>query len=138
MADERAHRWLPPLPPEADFRRLISSRLLTALGSSATPVLLVLTVLDGGGDAAELSVVLGVGMVPGVLTLFLSGIGSDRMSRRRLVLIGDLANATASAIAAMTLLAGLRSVWVIVVVAMALSTTSALLYPISRHAHRGP
>ncbi|HEX5142575.1 MAG TPA: MFS transporter [Mycobacterium sp.] len=125
----RLRSWLPPVPPEPDFRRLISSRLLTSLGSAATPVLLVLTVLGGGGDAGELGLVLSLGALPGVLCLFVSGVGSDRSSRRRLVLGADLLNATAAAVAAGSLLAGERWTAVMVAVAMITSVTFALLYP---------
>lgn len=122
-------KFLPAVPPEADFRILISSRLMTAVAGAATPVLLIFTLLDRPSGDRELGWVLGVGALPALVVLLFSGLATDRLSRRGLVFTGDLLNALLCAGVGIMLLTGHSLLWFIVAAAVLSAGTQALLYP---------
>jgi MFS family permease len=90
------------IPAERDFRALLTSRLCSALAAPAVPVLLVITTLSSLGGTRPLSVVLFAEAAPAVVFLFVAGVVSDRVSRRRLVIVADALSAgTCAAVVAL-------------------------------------
>ena len=79
----------------APFRRLFFARTLTVLGNSIAPVALAFAVLDMGGSATDLGMVVAARSLFNVIFLLFGGVLADRYSRNRVLLL-------ASAIAAVT------------------------------------
>lgn len=121
-------KLLPPVPPERDFRRLMGSRLMTGLAGSAVPLLLIFTVLRRPNGAHELGWVLAVAELPGVLFLFVSGVVSDRLPRRLLVVVGDLLNALLCAAMGLGLLLGRAPLGLLIGAATLAAVTQSLMY----------
>ena len=124
-----SRRFLPAVPPGAHFRRLLLSRAITAPASAAVPVLVTLSVLQLGGSAAQLSLVLTAGAVPGIVTLLYSGNLTSRMSPSRLIVLGDLVNASAAVATGVLLLMGGLPITGLAICSAASAISSALLYP---------
>src|SRR4051812_5300427 len=65
-----------------NFRLLVTGAAVSALGNAITPVALAFAVLDLGGSASELGLVVAAFALAEVLTTLLGGVLGDRMSRR--------------------------------------------------------
>jgi len=74
----------------APFRNLFFARTLTVLGNSVAPVALAFAVLDMGGSAADLGVVVAARSLFNVLFLLTGGVLADRYSRNRVLLISSM------------------------------------------------
>ncbi|WP_313383204.1 MFS transporter [Pantoea sp.] len=74
----------------APFRHLFFARTLTVLGNSVAPVALAFAVLDMGGSAADLGVVVAARSLCKVLFLLSGGVLADRYSRNRVLLMASL------------------------------------------------
>lgn len=74
----------------APFRHLFFARTLTVLGNSVAPVALAFAVLDMGGSAADLGVVVAARSLFNVLFLLFGGVLADRYSRNRVLLLSSL------------------------------------------------
>ena len=72
------------------FRHLFFARTLTVLGNSVAPVALAFAVLDMGGSAADLGVVVAARSLFNVLFLLFGGVLADRYSRNRVLLLSSL------------------------------------------------
>lgn len=120
------------IPRERDFRVLMTSRLCSALAGPAVPVLLVITTLSVLHGVRSLSVVLFAEAAPGVVFLFVSGVVSDRFSRRRLVIAADAVNAGTCLAMTALLLTHSVSLPGLCVIAALNGVNQALLYPAYR------
>lgn len=74
----------------APFRYLFFARLLTVLGNGIAPVALAFAVLDIGGSAADLGLVVAARSVFNVAFLLVGGVLADRYSRRVVLLVSSL------------------------------------------------
>lgn len=74
----------------AAFRYLFLARLLTVLGNGIAPVALAFAVLDIGGTATELGMVVAARSVLNVVFLLIGGILADRYSRGRVLFYSSL------------------------------------------------
>ncbi|MGL5853509.1 MAG: MFS transporter [Phycicoccus sp.] len=93
-----------------DFRLLAGGTAISALGNAISPVALAFAVLDLGGSAAELGLVVAAFVLAEVGTLLLGGVLGDRVPRR-LLLTGSAAGAmVVQAVVAAALLGGWASV----------------------------
>ncbi|MFG7942447.1 MFS transporter [Streptomyces cacaoi] len=63
------------------FRRLVLARSLSWFGNSMAPVVLAFAVLDAGGSAVEVGLVVGVRSVCNVVLLLFGGVLADRLPR---------------------------------------------------------
>lgn len=86
-------------------------------------------VLDGGGTASDLGVVLAAGIVPQVLFMLGGGVLADRIGRRPVMLGADAARCAAQAALAGAVLAGHPALWVFILLAMARGTGDAVFTP---------
>ncbi|WP_343335997.1 MFS transporter [Streptomyces sp. SUK 48] len=93
-------------PPEASktlesplrlpaFRRFVVANVVSASGSAMAPIALAYSVIEEGGGAGSLGVVLAVNTVPTILFLLMGGLFADRWSRSRILFLGNLAAAGA-------------------------------------------
>ena len=72
-----------------DFRTLWISGLFVNLAAAAFPVALAIAVLDAGGDAAALGLILAARLTSSVLFALLAGVLTDRLSRKKVMFTAD-------------------------------------------------
>lgn len=97
-----------------DFRRLFSAYTITSVGDGLQPIALVFVVLEAGGTAADLGLVLAAGTVPTVALSLLGGVWADRFERRLLLSLSDLARGVCQGLLAVLLLTGHASLWALI------------------------
>jgi len=71
------------------YRALLVSGILTVLAMSAFPIALAVTVLDAGGSATTLGLILAVRVLSGVLMAPIGGVWVDRLPRRTILILAD-------------------------------------------------
>ncbi|MFF4535297.1 MFS transporter [Streptomyces aureus] len=100
-----------PAPPwrSARFRRFALAGLISATGSAMAPLALAYAVIGEGGGAGSLGLVLAVNTVPTIAFLLVGGVLADRMSRSRILLLGNLGAAAAQGALAAVVLTGTAS-----------------------------
>ena len=81
------------------FGWFFAGRTVDLAGSSMTTVALALAVLQASGRAADLGIVLAAAMIPTLVLLLVGGTVADRVSRRTVLIVSNLA--TAAVMAAM-------------------------------------
>ncbi|WP_062651663.1 MFS transporter [Streptomyces maremycinicus] len=90
----------------AGFRRFVSANLISATGSAMAPLALAYAVIEQGGGAGSLGVVLATNTVPTIVFLLAGGLFADRLSRSWLLFIGNLLAAGAQGALAVTVATG--------------------------------
>jgi len=71
------------------YRYLWISTVLTIVAMTAFPIALAISVLDAGGSATVLGLILGVRIVAGVLFAPIGGVWADRLPRRTVLIAAD-------------------------------------------------
>ena len=71
------------------YRALLISGILTVVAMSAFPVALAVTVLDAGGSATTLGIILAVRVLSGVVMAPVGGVWADRLPRRTILILAD-------------------------------------------------
>ena len=94
----------------SSFRYLFFGRLLTVLGNGIAPIALAFAVLDIGGSATELGLVVAARSVFNVAFLLIGGVLADRYSRSRVLVCSSLVAALAQGIVAWQVLDGSATV----------------------------
>lgn len=82
------------------FRHLFFARTLTVLGNSVAPVALAFAVLDMGGSAADLGIVVAARSLFNVLFLLFGGVLADRYPRNRVLLLSSAVAALSQGVVA--------------------------------------
>jgi MFS family permease len=75
------------------YRLFWVSTTIFVLGASAFPIALAVTVLDAGGTATSLGLILGARVLSGVLFAPFAGVWSDRLPRKQVMIVADLSRA---------------------------------------------
>jgi len=88
------------------FRRFASASLISATGSAMAPLALAYSVIQQGGGAGSLGLVLATNTVPTIVFLLMGGLFADRLSRSRLLFVGNLLAAGAQGALAVTVATG--------------------------------
>ena len=114
---------------DRDFARFFAGYATSLLGTSMSALAVSFAVLDNGGTASDLGVVLAAGIVPQVLFMLGGGVIADRLGRRPVMLGADAARCGAQAALAGAVLAGRPALWVFVLLAAARGTGDALFTP---------
>ena len=94
----------------ASFRYLFMGRLFTVLGNGIAPIALAFAVLDIGGSASDLGVVVASRSLFNVLFLLVGGVVADRYSRSQVLVVSALVAAVSQAIVAWSVLDGSATV----------------------------
>ncbi|MGY5955857.1 MFS transporter [Kosakonia sp. BK9b] len=94
----------------APFRNLFFARLLTVLGNGIAPIALAFAVLDIGGSAADLGIVVAARSLFNVAFLLLGGVLADRYSRSLVLVSSSLVAALSQGVVAWSVLEGTASV----------------------------
>ena len=71
------------------YRNLIISNLLTTIAISAFPIALAVTVLDAGGTASTLGLILAARVLSGTLLAPIGGVWVDRLPRKTILILAD-------------------------------------------------
>ena len=71
------------------YRNLWFSTILTIIATSAFPIALAVTILDAGGSATALGLIMGARVLSGVLLAPVGGVWADRLSRRSVLIASD-------------------------------------------------
>ncbi len=114
---------------DRDFARFFAGYATSLLGTSMSSLAVSFAVLDNGGTASDLGLVLAAGIVPQVLFMLGGGVIADRLGRRPVMLGADLVRCGAQAALAGAVLAGRPALWVFILLAMARGTGDAVFTP---------
>ncbi|MFF3784597.1 MFS transporter [Streptomyces sp. NPDC001933] len=82
------------------FRRFVLANLISATGSAMAPIALAYAVIGQGGGAGSLGVVLATNSVPTIVFTVVGGVLADRLSRSRILFLGNLLAAAAQGVLA--------------------------------------
>ena len=116
-----------PLWKNRDFLLLQGGQLLSTFGSAMSSIAYPLLTLALTGSAAKAGYVGAVELAPLVLFAFPAGVAADRVDRRRLMILADVAGALAVGVLAAAVLTGNAAYWLIVLVAF-VDTSAAIFF----------
>src|SRR6202034_3684367 len=114
---------------DRDFARFFAGYATSLLGTSMSALAVSFAVLDTGGTASDLGIVLAAGIVPQVLFMLGGGVIADRLGRRPVMLGADAARCAAQAALAAAVFAGRPALWVFVLLAVARGAGDAVFTP---------
>lgn len=114
-----------------NFRLLVAGVATSSLGNAIYPVALALAVLELGGSAAELGLVVAAFALADVVTVLFGGVLGDRVSRKLLMQGSAAACALVQGLLATFLIAGWATVPMLAVFGMGTGCLSALSGPSS-------
>jgi MFS family permease len=113
------------------YRALFTGVTVNSLGNGIAPVALAFAVLDLGGDATDLGVVVGLYALADVAAVLFGGVLGDRVSRRVMMTGSAAAAAAAQAVAAVSLIGGWSSMVLLAGTGMLIGALGALGNPSS-------
>ena len=113
---------------ERNLALIVSGVSISALGSGMSQVALAFAVLRIS-SAAGLGLIFFARELPIVVFLLLGGIWADRVSRKWLLVIGDVTTGTAQAATAVLFLTGHATVWAVAVLQVLFGTANAFTRP---------
>lgn len=111
------------------FRRFLLAHLVSATGSAMAPVALAFAVIGHGGGARSLGIVLTANTVPTLALLLLGGVLADRMSRSRILFLGNLGAGLAQAAVGVLVATGAATTLAISVCACLSGVSAAFIAP---------
>jgi MFS family permease len=76
-----------------NFRRIWLSNLLVTIGSGAFPMAIAIVIIDAGGDATTLGLILAARMLSGTALTLVGGVWADRIKRKYVMISADLGRA---------------------------------------------
>jgi MFS family permease len=112
---------------ERDFRLLWSGQAVSAVGDRIYPVAIALRVLEGGGSATDLGLVLGAFEVAFVVFVLAGGVVADRVRRTRVMIASDLVRGLA--VLGLALAPGSLPVWGLATLSFVMGAGSAFFIP---------
>jgi MFS family permease len=114
---------------ERDFRLLFLGRTVSLFGTAFAPIALAFAVLDIGGSATDLGLVVAASALPQVIFILAGGIWADRLPRHHVMVVSDsLAGAAQAGIAALVL-TGAAEIWHLVALQLVRGTATAFFFP---------
>jgi MFS family permease len=121
--------------PEAlavrNFRLLFLGQAVSLLGDGMVPVALAFAVLEITDSPSALGLVLAARLIPTVLLLLAAGVIADRIPRRTVMVVSDLARMLSHGAMAALLLSGAAEVWSLALLAAANGAATAFFQPAS-------
>ncbi|MEW5351123.1 MULTISPECIES: MFS transporter [unclassified Streptomyces] len=128
----------PPTPRTplrtAAFRRFMSANLVSATGSAMAPLALAYSVIEQGGGAGSLGLVLAMNTVPTIVFLLAGGVFADRLPRSRILFLGNLLAAAAQGVLAVTVATGQATTASIALCGLASGTAASFTGPAAQGA----
>jgi MFS family permease len=114
-----------------EFRLLFSGQAVSVVGDRMAAVALAFAVLEIGGSASEVGLVLAAGAFPLVATVLAGGVVADRVSRRAVMVIADLVRVAVQGAMAALLIAGVAEVWMLALLAGVTGAATGFFSPAS-------
>ncbi|MCW6510657.1 MFS transporter [Lichenifustis flavocetrariae] len=114
---------------ERNFRLFFFGYLVSLTGSAMVPVALTFAILECGGSAGRVGLVLGSETAALVLLLLAGGVVGDRLSRKTVMVTADLGRCVAQALLAALLFSGHASLWLLMGLAVLLGAGQAFFGP---------
>jgi MFS family permease len=112
-----------------DFRYLVLGQVVDTLGNALMPVALAFAVLDLGGTATQLGLVVGSASTGVLLLLLVGGVIADRWSRTTLLLWSNVVAAVAVGVMAVLVLIGSAAISLLMVLAFVAGALSGVAFP---------
>jgi MFS family permease len=114
-----------------EFRLLFSGQAVSVLGDRMVAVALAFAVLEIGGSASDVGLVLAAGVFPLVGSVLVGGVVADRASRRAVMVVADLVRVASQGTMAALLIAGVSEVWMLALLAGVTGTATGFFSPAS-------
>jgi Major Facilitator Superfamily len=114
---------------ERNFRRFYIGYTTSLLGTTMSTVAIAFAVLDSGGTATGLGIVLTANIVPMIAFMLGGGVIADRLGRRPVMLTADVARFAAQGALAATLFLGHPRIWLFAAMALIVGTGNAFFVP---------
>ncbi len=114
-----------------EVRLLLAGQAVSVLGDRALAVALAFAVLEVGGSASSVGLVLAAATVPLVASVLVGGVIGDRTSRRAVMVAADLLRVVTQGTMAALLLAGVAEVWMLAALAALTGIGTGLFNPAS-------
>jgi len=114
-----------------EFRLLFGAQAVSVLGDRMVAVALAFAVLEIGGSAADVGLVLAAGVFPLVGSVLVGGVVADRASRRAVMVGADLVRVASQGTMAALLIAGAADVWMLALLAGVTGTATGFFDPAS-------
>src|SRR3954468_20355107 len=89
-----------------DFRLLFGAQAISVVGDRMVGIALAFAVLELGGGATEVGIVMGCRTLPLLATRLMGGGVADRVSRKTVMVVSDLARVLTQGLIAGLLIAG--------------------------------
>src|SRR3954462_2969336 len=115
----------------ASFRWLVAGSTVDLLGSGIAPIALAFAVLDLGGDATDLGIVVGLYALADVGAVLFGGVLGDRLPRAVMLQGTSVAAAVVQGLVALSLVGGWSSISLLAGLGMLNGSLSALGGPSS-------
>lgn len=115
----------------APFRHLFFARLLTVLGNGIAPIALAFAVLDIGGSATDLGIVVAARSLFNVAFLLVGGVLADRYSRSHVLVVSSLIAACSQGVVAWLVLDGSATVMLLAILGMVNGAAAGVALPAS-------
>ena len=129
MSKSRLRADVTPLRESRDFRLLYASRTITALGTQATEVALLVQARQLTGSTFAVGLLGAVEVVPLVVFGLYGGVLADRFDRRKLMVWCEATLGVCAALLTLNALAPRPMVWPLYVVTGLMMATAALQRP---------
>jgi MFS family permease len=114
-----------------DYRLLVSGATVSSLGGSIAPVALAFAVLDLGGSATDLGLVVGAYALAEVVTVLFGGVLGDRLPRQVMMQGSSAAAFLTQGVVAVALIGGWATIPMLTVIGIANGCLGALAGPSS-------
>jgi MFS family permease len=114
-----------------DFRLLFLGQGVSVLGDRMVTVALAFAVLEVGGSASEVGLVLACATLPLVGSVLIGGVVADRTSRRTVMIAADIVRLASQGATAALLIAGTAEVWTLALFAGITGAATGFFNPAS-------
>ncbi|QKW25467.1 MFS transporter [Streptomyces seoulensis] len=118
----------------AAFRRFVVANLVSATGTTMAPLALAYSVIEQGGGAGSLGLVLATNTLPVIVFLLVGGVFADRLPRSRILFLGNLLAAAAQGVLAVTVATGQATTTSIALCGLASGTAASFTAPAAQGA----
>jgi predicted MFS family arabinose efflux permease len=113
------------------FRLVLAAKSVSVLGDRMVSVALAFAVLEIGGSASSVGLVLAAASGPLVVSVLAGGVVADRLPRRSVMVAADLLRVATQATMAIVLLAGVAEVWMLAALAALTGVGTGFFNPAS-------
>jgi MFS family permease len=114
-----------------DFRLLFAGQGVSVLGDRMVAVALAFAVLELGGSASDVGLVLAASWAPLVVTVLAGGVVADRTSRRAVMVAADLVRIATQGTMAVLLITGAAEIWMLAALAGITGAATGFFNPAS-------